>query len=256
MNSDGPELSDLRGTIDTNCYVGNWPTRPLPFNEPASLRRVSMENSVGTCLVSSLGAIFHRDYMAANRALERSASGIEGLIPVPVVNPTNPPLGPTHPIIRMVPSHHRYRLSDSRTRKLLDSAESENQLVFISTRMRDRRLLDPSFRILGTEVEGIIDAATSHPDLSLVVNNAKAAEVEKILSRTDNVLVGCEWSFPIGFIRRMVGDHGDSRLVFGSNAPLHYYKSSLLQVEKADIPPASRRRILGGNISRLLSSLD
>jgi predicted TIM-barrel fold metal-dependent hydrolase len=85
------------------------------------------------------------------------------------------------------------------------------------------------------------------------VNNVKANEMEKVLSGTaGTVMVGCDWSLPVGFVERMVDSHGDDRLVFGSNVSLHYYQSSLLQIRMAEISEKSKRKILGGNLRKLL----
>ena len=91
------------------------------------------------------------------------------------------------------------------------------------------------------------------PGLRVIVNNTRSAEIERILENTeDNVVLGCDWSLPVGFIERLVDAHGDGRLVFGSNSPLHYYQSSLLRIQMADIPLSSRRMILSGNIDHML----
>jgi hypothetical protein len=238
--------------IDSNCYLGNWPTRRLRHNGAESLRRLARENGVQKCLVSSLEAIFHRDHTAANRALEVEISGMDDMIPVPIVNPASPiDGGASGRLFRLVPCYHRYSLSKEPGLQLLEDAERRDATVFVSLRMRDSRLSHPLIGARPAEIQPIIDSASSFPGLRLIINNAKAREIEQILSATDNTYLGCEWSLPIGFVKSVVESYGDGRLVFGSNAPLHYYQCSLLQILEADIPPRSREMILGGNMASI-----
>lgn len=247
--------SDNFQVIDSNCFLGNWPTRRLRTTSAKGLAGLAEENGVDLCLVSPLDAIFHKDHISANERLADDLRKFEArLIPLPIANPSSP-MGNTFQgkALRIVPSYHRYSLTNRRCEHLLEEARSRNMTIFISFRMRDERLTHPLLNLKRTRTSDLTSTLSKLPDLRVVINNAKASEIENLLPNTpNNTLVGCGWSFPIGFIERMVDLHGDERLVFGSNAPLHYYQSSLLQIRKADISERSKKRILGDNLREML----
>lgn len=243
------------GIIDTNCYLGSWPTRRLAIGSPRELGQLALDNGVVTCLVSPLEAIFHKDRITANSKLKREIANFRSsLIPIPVVNPLAPVEESGNvKMVRVTPAHHLYSVRNRALNRLMAMLESGGKVLFISMRMRDERLRHPILRTRPIRPDELISALEPFPDLPVVVNNAKSAEMERILQNCgDNVLVGCTWSMPVGFIERMVDDHGDHRMVFGSNVPLHYYQSSLLQINGASISSRSRDRILRENAGALL----
>ncbi len=158
-------------------------------------------------------------------------------------------------MVRLVPSHQGYSLAARRCGKLLGELESSGGRLFISMRLRDQRLMSPLLRSREPKVKEISTALARYESLPTVINNCKSGEIRELMERTgDNVLFGCAWSLPIGFIEETIDSYGDGRLVFGSNAPLHYYDCSLLQIGLADIPESSKRSILAGNLKRFLGS--
>ena len=244
-----------QGIIDTNCYLGSWPTRRLGIGSPRELLELAAENGVGTCLVSPLEGIFHKDRITANTALQREIANFStNLIPLPVVNPLAPvEESGNAKLVRVTPTHHLYSVRNRALNRLMAILESGGRALFISMRMRDERLRHPILRTRPIRPDELVSALEPFPDLPVVVNNARSVEMDRILQNCgDNVLVGCTWSMPVGFIERMVDEHGDHRMVFGSNVPLHYYQSSLLQINGANISGRSRDRILRENAGALL----
>lgn len=243
--------------MDSNAYLGSWPTRRLHCAGPQALEELASERGIDLCLVSSLDAVFHRDYIGANRSLERDLRGHGLLRHLPVANPSSPiSPGRIPPMVRLVPSLQGYSLTGRRCGGLLDDLASSGGRLFISMRMRDQRLMSPLVKFREVTVKEVSAALSSHTSLPTVVNNCKSGEMTALMESTgDNVLFGCAWSLPIGFIEDTVDSHGDERLVFGSNVPLHYYDSSLMQIRLAAIAESSKRRILGGNLKRFLGSI-
>ena len=241
--------------IDTNCYLGNWPTRKLGVTSAEGLAKLAAENGVTTCMVSPLDAIFHKDRVSANSNLIKElARWKDGLRPLPIINPLSPvdETGDFR-LLRMTPTHHGYSPLNRTVLHFLSGLETGGSVLFMSMRMRDERLIHPMLKTRPVSPDGLISALRRFPALRVIINNARSTEMRRILERTgDRVLLGCDWSLPIGFVERMVGEHGDHRIVFGSNSPLHYYQSSLLQVQEADLPERSRRRILCENAAALL----
>ncbi len=244
--------------IDSNCYLGNWPTRSLPATTAVELAAMARDNGIDSCLVSPLDGIFHTNTTAANEKLAQMLAGFEeSMVPLPVVNPASPISGrPIGGFFRLAPSYHGYSTRNRKCRSVLADAASRGHLVLLSLRMRDERLNHSLFRPKRVNLEDLISSARGIKDIRLVVNNAKPNEMEEILrDAPDGTMVGCEWSMPVGFLERMVEHYGDWRLIYGSNAPLHYHQCSLLQVQQADIPGESKRRILGGNLAEHLRDI-
>jgi len=244
--------------IDSNCYLGAWPTRTLGVTSARGLEALLRGNGVGLGLVSPLDAIFHKDHLAANaRMMEEVKRLRESFLPVPVANPASPLGNPPWKLARLVPPYHQYSPAEKPFLTFLNGIRSRGGVAFISVRMRDDRLASPLLRPATIPIEALTTALKRLPGLKVVVNNARSDEVRTLLSETgETVVAGCEWSFPTGFLEEVVDEFGDRRLVFGSNAPLHYYASSLLQVTGADIPRRSMRRILADNIREMLPSGD
>lgn len=249
------ELKARHETIDSNCYLGAWPTRRLSATTAAGLLRIARENGVDLCLVSAFDAIFHEDYLAANGRLIDELQEFKGkLLGVPIENPQSPLCGKaTTGTVRIVPSYHGYSPLSRRCQRFLKECESQGTTVLVSLRMRDERLNHPMFKLRPTSVKDLLSGLAGMPGLNVVVNNARAHEVDELLSKgAEHVRAACEWSFPIGFVEKMVDAHGDRRLVYGSNVPLHYYQSSLLQILMADMSEKSKGRILGRNLKEIL----
>jgi hypothetical protein len=132
--------------IDSNTYVGSWPTRRLRTSTARGLSRLSEEHGVDLCLASSLDAVFHRNHLDANRRLIEELDGHrERLDPLPIANPLSPQGNRVEGgLFRIVPPYHRYSPTNPRCLRLLKDSEAEGATVFISFRMRDRRLTHPS----------------------------------------------------------------------------------------------------------------
>ncbi len=252
-----PDLHARHRIIDSNCYLGHWPTRNVGLGTAESLVKLAQENGVDLCLVSAFDAIFHKDYLAANQRMMKELEEFRGkLLGVPIENPQSPVSGSLPPaVVRLVPSYHGYTVLSKRCQRFLRQCESCGTTVFVSLRMRDERLSHPLLRLRPSRVMDLAHVLSKVPGLDVVVNNAKSNEIDELLSRgMERVRASCDWSFPIGFIEKIVDRCGDDNLVYGSNAPLHYYRSSLLQVLMADIPEKSKAKILGHNIGRILRS--
>ena len=239
--------------IDTNLWVGSWPTRRVGATAKGLLAMMD-RYGVDRGFVSHLHAIFYKDPSEPNRRLDRSVRRAgQRLVSVPIVDPTSPWASrPPERFLRLVPSYHRYTLRNRRLCKLLEAASEKGLDVFVSLRMRDERLESPLLKPLPTSASDLASTISRFPSITFVVNNARSSEIRLILSRTDNALVGCDWSLPIGFVEEVADEFGPERLVLGTNAPLHYYGCALLQVREADIPASWRRKILWENAQKLL----
>lgn len=85
------------------------------------------------------------------------------------------------------------------------------------------------------------------------VNYSHLAEALAVMQRSKTVFVETSLlDTPDGY-ELFVREVGADRLLFGSNAPLHYFSSAFLTLQRAQISPTDKRLILGRNIERLLS---
>lgn len=97
--------------------------------------------------------------------------------------------------------------------------------------------------------------AARHPHARLVCGHT-GGDWElgiRAIRTASNVSVETGGSDPTsGFVEMAVRELGAERVVFGSDIGGRSFASQLAKVTGADIPPASRRLILGGNLRRLL----
>jgi len=100
--------------------------------------------------------------------------------------------------------------------------------------------------------------AGAYPDAQWVIAHsggsfATAREVVGVMKEWPNVWAELTLT-PVtnGVIEWMAGQVGDDRILFGTDAPMRDPRPQLGWVVWADLPQASRRKILGGNFRRLL----
>ncbi len=104
----------------------------------------------------------------------------------------------------------------------------------------------------------LVALAARHPDASFICAH-RGADWERgirTLRSANNVCAECSGSDPTaGFIEMAVRELGPQRVIFGSDAGGRSFASQLAKVYSADVPEASRRLILDGNLRRLLGPI-
>ena len=104
----------------------------------------------------------------------------------------------------------------------------------------------------------LVALAARHPDASFICAHSGGDWERGIrtLRTTKNICAECSGSDPTaGFIEMAVRELGAERVSYGSDAGGRSFASQLAKVYSADLPEASRRLVLGGNLRRLLQPI-
>ncbi|MBW3597708.1 MAG: amidohydrolase family protein, partial [Planctomycetes bacterium] len=170
--------------IDVNVYLGRWPFRRLPHDEPASLTAKLRQKHVKQAWCGSFEGLFHKDITAVNARLadncRRHGEGF--LIPFGSINPKLPDWqGDLQrcidenrmPGVRLHPSYHGYTLDDPEFVELLKSCAEHRLLVQIVVRMEDERTQHPLARVPTVDTSPLQDATADLPSLQVMLLNSQ-----------------------------------------------------------------------------------
>jgi len=104
----------------------------------------------------------------------------------------------------------------------------------------------------------LVALAARHPDASFISAHTGGDWERGIrtLRMSQNICAECSGSDPTaGFIEMAVRELGPDRVSYGSDAGGRSFASQLAKVYSADLPEATRRLVLGGNLRRLLKPI-
>lgn len=250
--------------MDANCLVGSWPFRKAGRSTVEELERIHAENGIGSGCVSSLNSIFYSDPFEGEEELHELLKGT-AYRQVMTVNPALP--GGTEDIkegarrfgaagVRIYPGYHGYALCDPCVGALCAELEKRRLPLFLPLRMEDERL---NYMVAprALPVREIGDFLSAHRELAVVLLCAKPSEIgslgEEIWSRPNVYFDTSGFKDGQFGVQRLAEEFGAEKLVYGSLYPLYCLKSTLLQVETAELPDRSKRRIFSENLLSVLA---
>jgi predicted TIM-barrel fold metal-dependent hydrolase len=165
--------------------------------------------------------------------------------------------------LRLFPTYHGYSLGDRCAADLLSAAQAKHIPVALAIRVEDERQHHWLMKVPALDVQAVADVIGAFPRITFAISGATYGELRSVwhaLEQCDN------WYFDIGrmhgrhsnpgpveVVVRAVASFGAKRMLYGSNAPFQYIKSSLLKVIHAEIEEEDRQLILSGNVLRLLA---
>lgn len=249
--------------MDANCLVGSWPFRRSGRSTLEELAGIHRENGIGSGCVSSLNSIFYNDPFEGEEELHALLQGT-AYRQVATVNPALP--GAAEDIseevrrfrvsgIRIYPGYHGYSLGDPCVGALCAELERWDLPLFLPLRMEDERL-DYMAAPRPLPIREIRDFLLEHKALRVILLGAYPREMESLsgeLRSLPNLYFDLSGLKDGQFnVERLVEEWGDGNIVYGSLYPLYCLKSSLLQMETAEVPDRSKARIFSEN---LLSAL-
>jgi predicted TIM-barrel fold metal-dependent hydrolase len=252
--------------IDVNVWLGRWPFRRLPDDEPAALVRRLRRLGVAEAWAGSLDAMLHHDLTAVNQRLAAAcrAHGPGLLRPFGTVNPLLPDwredlrrCQEEHrmPGIRLHPNYHGYALDHPAFTDLLGEAARRRLIVQIALKMEDERGLNPLLKGLPTtEPAPLIALRAGDPRPPIVLLNALGnlrGEPLKRLLATGGIWVDLAMLEGLAGLERLIALVGSDRLLFGSHAPLFYAESTHLKLKESTLTPEQAEAIRQGNARRV-----
>ena len=257
--------------IDFFAGIGNWPFRKLKHGTAPQLINLLKRENIDRAVVYSIYSILAKDCMEGNREVAEAAEEYPySIIPFAVINPAFPGWKGDFETclekmgfkgLRLFPTYHGYNLEDSCFFELIDMDEKKQIPVVLTVRIEDERQHHWLVKVPPLDIKAAADAINSFPKVTFVLSGAKYPEllsVKQLLQQNNN------WYFDISrmqgrhdipgtveVIVKAVDDFGAKRMLFGSNAPFQYIKSSLLKVQHASISESDKELILAGNALRL-----
>jgi predicted TIM-barrel fold metal-dependent hydrolase len=250
--------------IDANCMIGSYPFRDLPYHQVGTLLRKMDELGVERAAVSAVEAVFYRNVQTANDELFRvAAAHPDRFWPVAVVNPVLPgwedDLAPCLDLgaaaVRLHPNYHGYSPVDRLALDLVAQASEAGRPIVVSVGIEDVRHQHPIFHVAYVPTADVAMLINYLPDATYLIAGATFGEcnaIEGQLARPENVHYELSRvQGPIRDIDLLHGRMGATRLLYGSNLPLHVPETAKLSIDKAEIPEADKELIRHGNARRL-----
>jgi predicted TIM-barrel fold metal-dependent hydrolase len=246
--------------IDTNAWLGQWPFRRLPLDEPTALARRLRSLGIERAWAGHLDALFHEDLAAVNARLaeqcDRLADGL--FLPFGAVNPTLPDwredLRRCHEIhrmpgIRLHPDIHGYSTADPIAAELLSAASARGLVVQVTFQMEDPRTRHSRLDVSEVDPAPLVDLPGKISGLRLVLLNAGRVPGPAVGERVgaSKLLVDIATLEGVGSVDRLIGSLGADRIVFGTHAPLFIPESAVLKLRESSLSPDALDAITRGN---------
>lgn len=250
--------------IDANCMIGCYPFRRLPYDNVDALLSKMDELGIERAAVSRMEAVFYKDVQIANEELFRIvAAHRDRFWPIAVINPAFPgweddfarclDLGMV--AVRLHPNYHGYSPVATQAVKLVERAIDAKLPVVISVGVEDVRHQHPLFPVPNVPADDVAMLINYLPGATYLIVGAVYREcraIEGALARPENVHYELSRvQGPIGDVDLLHQSVGASRLLFGSNLPVHVPESAKLSIDTADIPETAKDLIRRGNARRL-----
>lgn len=252
--------------IDCNANLGTWPFRRTSYSTPEALLERLMRVGVDHAWVTSLDAVMLKNVAAANAPLAEAVADHDALTAIGTVNPAWPKwerdlrecadLG--MPGVRVNPNYQGWLITDPVFGALLEAAGEPGLFVEVTVRMTDERHHHPLVMVPPVSLGGILDACAKHPETTVVVANAKNAEVSGVARDAGGPLpehLYFEMSHieSVGGVQTIANEIGIEHLLFGTHAPYYYPEAATLKVfDECDFSEEELEALTHGNAEGLL----
>lgn len=255
--------------IDTNVYLGRWPARRLPGDEPAELAARLRRGGVTEAWVGNFEALLHHDLRGVNDRLAFwcAEHGATWLLPCGTVHPGLPgwqeDLRRCHEVhhclaIRLHPNYHGYRLDEPAVETLLRAAADRGLLVQIAVRMEDPRTQHRLLTVPDVDVTPLMDWLARIEGLRVQLLNALNAVRPDLLDRlaaSGRVWVETAMLEGIEGVARWLSHFPAEKLLFGSYAPFFVWEAAALKLQESALSEVLRQGIRQDHAHKLRTAL-
>lgn len=252
--------------VDVNVYLGQWPFRRVPGDEPPVLVERLRSGGVERAWAGHFDGVFHRDLAAVNQRLAQlcRATGDGLLIPVGSINPALPDWEDDvkrcveqhgMQVIRLHPNYHGYKLDDRSFATLLDAACERKLIVQISASLEDERTQSALARAPVVNLAPLEAHVNQRAAARVVLLNAwRGATIEWItrLVQTRRVWVDIANLETVGGVERLWPKVTPDRVLFGSHFPLFYWEAAQLKLRESELTDEQLRLVGQANALALL----
>ena len=245
----GAGTADSSALIDTNVWLGHWPTRRAWAETPGQLAAKLRGHGVTAAWLGSFDAALHSDIAGVNDRLGEACAreGTGFFTAFGAVNPTLPDweddmrrCAEIHHMagVRLLPGYHGYGLDDPRFARLLGLAAERRLLVQIAITMEDERSQNPTLTAAPVNAAPLPDVLEKIPAARVMLLNATARlfgaslPLLQRLSRA-GVLMEIATLEGVAGIEQLLTRAPAARVCFGSHAPYFYFDSALLKLQES-----------------------
>jgi len=251
--------------VDVHCYVGQWPFRRLADRTLDDVRGLLARVDTQRALLTPLAAIFHKDCLAAVRALHEeliTSDWTEASL-VAVINPAFPGWRAdldrmiadlSCVAVRLFPNYHGYRLMDPECESLLGELQDRSLPLILSPRIEDERLhhwLVKTPPVSRLDLRWLLRA---FPNLKILLCHMTPDELDflstEILSHP-SASIDTSARMPQFFMEEMVGQFGADRILYGSGQPLQYPECAVRMIRDAQLAEDDSHKIFWENALKL-----
>ena len=249
-------------TVDTCCFVGHWPLRPVSGKVDQLLAEMD-QVGISLAWVSPLHAFFYDDPHEANEELQTLLEPHpDRLLPVPVVRPGFPlwmdeltqyteQWGVR--VIRLLPGFHEWQPEGKSIDSLKQFAVENGLIIILQCRVEDVRsfhgLVKPSFPSL----EQILLFCEDYSG-KVILSGVPFHEAKRVLATSGkNVFIELSYIDKTRGLEELADDAGTTQLLFGAMFPLLSAQSAMLKVQCSTLTECQKQDILKNNATQLLA---
>ena len=245
--------------IDVNCSIGTWPTRPLPITDATELAKHLRAELVDVALVSSIEAALLEDPTDSNLRLADSVSNLDGIIPIPVVNPrhrrwerelANIIRNTNAPAIKVHLNYHNSGVDTPEFEALAQAAVDLGLSMLVPLRIEDERLSNVRLQAPPVSLADLATFAEAKTGLNVIALNAYRNEALSV-PFPKNLYVDLAFCEYFRTVETLAQRPGLDKVVFGSNTPFFVTRAASMKLVWANIPDETRQSIAGRTASLL-----
>ena len=252
--------------VDACAFVGRRPFVHSHNRSVPNLVQLMDKAGIDRALVTPLYGAFYQNAHEANEEIRQEMwRKSHRLMLMAAINPAYPgwerdlarSAGPLHAVaIRIFPGYHNYKLTSPEVSALADMTGEMGLPVFVSIRLWDERHHPPICMVPAVPAKDVADLAIAHPRTKFVLSMGRFGEIVAALKESSEAgnlfadIAGVQG--PTNCMRKLVGEVGADRLLFGTEMMLQYALPARYKVDYGNLSDDDRQRIYADNLTALL----